>query len=262
MGKYIKLRRMIEIGIFVISLIVVDGLLMKNVSNAAEEELSQHLAKICSQERGEGTDWGKLEQECLKLLEEYDLPEDKGNIYATIALIYSKSGFSRKDIQVPKTIEYCKKALQYPLEVVTECNVYSEWVDALIAKSNLAGERFVGERQEIVILCLKGLKLALDNKAPKDRQPPPAVGRYTITPDDSDYQKYMEKYKEGLAARKKWDFENKLYRQRKALTGRIVLLYSFPPYATDELSYFAEQFLKSNNDVIKELIAEVNRGKK
>ncbi|HDL64122.1 MAG TPA: hypothetical protein ENH12_01890 [Proteobacteria bacterium] len=127
---------------------------------------------------GVGTDWGELEIECLKLLKKFDSPEDKGEIYATVAFIYSDKGYNplAGDItgQLSKTIEYCKKALEYPLNVVTACQIYSSWADALQIKyRNTDGGKFATARRQIIIPCLEGLKLILDNKVPEKRQPPP-----------------------------------------------------------------------------------------
>jgi len=256
MHKYV-IKWLEGMRVLTIFIALAGGFFMKDVSNAGEEQLNQRLAAISSQNKGVG-DWGKLEAECLNLLKEYESPEDKGKIYAAIALTYSKSGYSsREDIRIPKSIKYCKKALQYPLEVTTACEMYGRWTGALMVKYwDSEKEEFVKRRQEAIVPCLTGLKLALDNKAPKKRQPPPAVGIYHISPSSPHYQKVMKKYKEELAARKKWEFENKLYNSRRALTQSCVSLYSHEPYDTDELEQLASEILK-DDEAIREILAEV-----
>jgi len=188
--------------------------------------------------KGEGTDWAKLEAECLKLVKDHNSPGESGKIYATIALIYSEKGYSSsEDLRIPKALKYCKKALEYPLEVTTACRMYGRWADSLMVTYwSYPEEEFVKRRREAIVLCLTGLKLALDNKAPKEYPKAPPVGKYHIHPEKGPiYEEAVRKHKQQLAARKKWELENKLYFQRKALTHRCVSLYSHKPYDTDEL---------------------------
>lgn len=228
-------------------------------SSESDGKLAQQLARIRSQNKGEGTDWGKLEAECLTLIQDHNSPEEKGKIYATIALIYAEKGWSSsEDIRIPKALKFCKKALDYPLEATTACKMYGGWADSLMVEYwEHAEEEFVKLRREAIVPCLTGLKLALDNKAPKKLPPPPAVHVYTISPSSPDYEKLMNKYKQELAARKKWEFESQLYFQRKALTQRYVSLYSHKPYDIEELQHFADQILKDHPDVVEELLTEV-----
>ena len=225
-------------------------------SSESDGKLAQQLARIRSQNKGEGTDWGKLEAECLTLVQDHNSPEEKGKIYATIALIYAEKGYSsREDVRIPKALKYCKKALQYPLDVRTACEMYGRWTGSLMVTYwSYPEEEFVKLRQEAIIPCLTGLRLALDHNAPKEYpKTPPPVGKYD-SPDD---EELMKKHKQELAARKKWEFESELYFQRKVLTQICVSLYSHKPYNTDELKNFAEQILKNYDDAVKELLAQV-----
>lgn len=234
---------------------------LRGFSMEANEQLSQRLAAIRSQNKGEGTDWGKLEAECLKLVQDHNSPEEKGKIYATIARIYAEKGYcSREDVRIPKALEYSKKALQYPLEVTTACGMYGRWTGSLMVTYwSYPEEEFIKVRQEAIVPCLIGLKLALDNKAPKEYpEAPPPLGKYDIHPEKGPiYEEAVRKQKQQLAARKKWQFEAELYHQRKALTQICVSLYSHKPYATDELKSLAQKILKNYDAVVNELVAEV-----
>jgi len=225
-----------------------------------EDELCDRLAKIHGQSKG--TDFEnleKLETECLRLLKEYDSPEHKGKIYATIAFIYSESGFWIKNIQLPKTIEYCKKALQYPLAPLTACAIYGKWTDALMCRYwSYPKEEFVKRRREATVLCLTGLKLALDNNAPKEMpEGPPMVSKYECPTDSPEYQEILREHEEQLRARRRWEIETELYFQRGALTQRCVSLYTHEPYATDELRRLAGEILKGYDAVVEEILTEV-----
>lgn len=231
----------------------------KVFSEKADEDLKPRLATIRAENKGKGTDWAKLETQCLNLIKDHNSPVEKGEIYSTIALIYAEKGYSSpQDVRIPKAIEYCRKALQHPLEVITACEMYGRWTGALMAKyRNSPENEFVTRRQEAATRCLTGLKLALDNKAPKKREPPPPVFRYNIPPSSPNYDEMFEKHRRQLAAYKKWEFTNGLYKQREALTQRCVTLYTHKPYATNELRLLAEKILKKYDAAVEKLIALV-----
>jgi len=244
--------------IFTICFACLDGF-----SAEADEELDQRLGAIRSQKRelGKWADWEKQEAQILELIKDYNSPAEKGKIYTTIARIYSREGyFSSEDVRIPKAIKYCKEALQYPLEVTAACEMHGSIADAMLIRyRNRTKEEFVKIRQEAIVHCLTGLKLTLDNKAPKEH--PESPGRMRVPhvhPEKGPiYEEAMRKYKEQLAAHEKWRFLEKLYFLRKGLIQECVSFYSHKPYATDELNRIAEKILKGHEDVAKKLIAEV-----
>jgi len=102
MHRYIKLVLLTGIFAYLVSISSSEASSIKS-----EKRLKQQLATIRFNNTGEGTDWEKLETECLALIEDYNSPPDKGKIYATIALIYAEKGYSSsEDLRIPKTIEY------------------------------------------------------------------------------------------------------------------------------------------------------------
>ncbi len=224
------------------------------------EELKKKLAAIRSQNVGKGTDWAKLEGECLELIKDFNSPANLGKIYATIVRIYSDTGFTSRDVQLPKTIEYAKKALEYPLDVPTKCHMYGKWAGALIAKALHGPEEDMIEiRREAIVPILRGFKLALDNKAPKEMQEPLGVDLFTLIGDINSpaNQNLLRKHKEQLAARKKVDLLNTLSLERWAFTQKCITLYSQKPYDTAELIDLASKILPKHKDVVDELVAEV-----
>lgn len=230
----------------------------------AGDQLSERLGAIRSQKRelGKWADWEKQEAQFLELIKDYNSPAEKGKIYTTIARLYSQEGwrFQSEDPRIPKAIKYCKEALQYPLEVTAACEMHGSLADAMLIRyRNRTKEEFVKIRQEAIVSCLTGLKLALDNNAPKEH--PESPGRMRVPhvhPEKGPiYEEAMRKYKEQLAAHKKWLFLENLYFQRKAFTQRCVSFYSHKPYATDELNRIAEKILKGHEGVAKELLGEV-----
>ena len=51
-------------------------------------------------------DRAKLESECLKLLDQYVSPQDKGKIYAELVMVYSKKGMSDPDKMIEATLAH------------------------------------------------------------------------------------------------------------------------------------------------------------
>ena len=166
-----------------VSSIIVIGFAVLNVQAEIPNDfnniqlIERQLAAITSKDKGEGTDVNSLESSCLELLSKYNSREDKGLIYSKIALMYSGKGYtSANDARIAKTAEYCKKALDYPLDAVTACEMYGRWAGSLTVKYwKCTQEEFVKGRQDAIMPCLTGLKLALDNKAPKERQKLPVI---------------------------------------------------------------------------------------
>ncbi|MDH4239907.1 MAG: hypothetical protein OEW48_10115, partial [Phycisphaerae bacterium] len=228
----------------------------------SQELLKQQLARIRAKNIGKGTNWEKLETECLALIKDYNSPPDKGRIYATIARIYAEKSYSSssEDVRIPKAIKYCKKALQHPLEATTACEMYGSWAGALMVKYfNCAESEFVKRRREAIIPCLTGLKLALDNKAPKERQkvPPVDILNFHGPKTHPIYQKLLKEHNEQLAKHRKAMLLNELYFQRWALTRICATLYSRKPYDIDELKSYADKVLKKYKEDVNHLIVEV-----
>jgi hypothetical protein len=232
--------------------------------------LDINLARIINQDKGEGTDIQKLEDQCLLLLNDYNSPADKGKIYAKIALMYSGHGYSSlKSIRIAKTEEYCWKALEYPLDTLTTCETYSSLSGAQIAPYyERPAEEFARARKEAIVTCLTGLKLALDNNAPNELKEqrvhrPPIVFNYDGDPNSPYVQKRLKeitKYNEELMVEhKKEKLEEQLYIIRRAAIDGCVSLYSSkPPYDTNELEKFARDILNGHEDAIDEIMSKVH----
>ena len=236
------------------------------ISPGDSTPLDINLMRIISQDKGEGTDIQKLEDQCLLLLNDYNSPEDKGKIYANIAFMYSGHGYSSlKSIRIAKTEEYCWKALEYPLDTITTCETYASLSGSQIAPYyERPAEEFTKARKESIVTCLTGLKLALDNNAPKEWKEqqvhrPPIVLTHTGDPNDPSYKKRLKEVtkwnEELIAEHKKEKFEQNLFIIRRAAIDSCAGLYSSkPPYDTNELEKFARDILKGHDDAVDEIM--------
>ena len=205
----------------------------------------------------------------LELLKDHNSPEDKGKIYAKIASMYAGHGYSSpNDIRIAKTVEYCRKALEQPLDLITTCEMYSRLSDSQIAPYLDGPEiEFTKARKEAIVTCLTGLKLVLDNNVPNElKKPPGGGGFYTVDgdPNNPEYRRTIEELRKknelSLAERRKWEFEQKLYILRRASIDGCAGLYAYkPPYDTNELENFARDILKGHEDAVDEIITKARQ---
>jgi hypothetical protein len=257
----------------IVCVITLNGHAKNLIDPNGARSLEHQLKSIAAKDKGEGTDVKKLENECLALLNKHNSPEEKGKIYSKIAIMYAGKGFSSpNDKRIQKTAQYCKKALEQPLDPVTAAEIYSRLVESQLAYKMTYGsscpeQEFVKARQEAIINCLTGLKIVLDNNAPADQPGPPMASGSFFTfsgdnPNDPAYKKDMEEHRkknqQSQAARQKWNSDQELYFLRQSLMGQCVTLYSHKPYNTSELERYARDMLKGHDDAIDEIIAKVN----
>jgi hypothetical protein len=248
-----------------------DSISPYSISPRDATPLDINLVRIVNQDKGKGTDIQKLEENCLELLKEHNSPEDKGKIYTNIAFMYSSRGYSSpNDIRIAKTAEYCSKALEYPLDFITTCEMYLSLSGSQITPYRDSPQaEFAKARKESIVTCLKGLKLVLDNNAPKEWKEqqvhrPPIVLTHDGPPNDPSYKKRLKevtKYNEELIEEnKKEKLEQRLYILRRAGIESCAGLYSYKsPYDTNELEKYAREILKGHDDTVDEIMARTRQ---
>lgn len=218
--------------------------------NDPNEVLYNRLAEITSINTGKAAECIQIENDCLALIKDFDSEAQKGIIYAEIAKACSDKGFAlRNDIRVAKTFEYCQKALDYPLDAITRCEMYSRLADSMISGSlELPPDQFVKLRQEAVVACLKGLRIAFDNNAPDAFPRLPTIDLHV-----ADRKKVKEQYNARFETRRKWELECNFFFARFALTELCVTLYSHKPYNIDEFRQLGQKYLIGHTEEIDEL---------
>jgi hypothetical protein len=234
-------------------------------SNDPNEMLARRLIEIRADGRTATEDPCALEARCLQLLADHNAPSQRGMIYATIASVYSERGYpsslgqKKQQQRLAKTAEYARKALEYPLDVLRACKMYGALTDAIIIGGRRGPkDKWLDVRREAIVPCLMGLKLALDNKAPKDRPSPPLAtirhvlsGSRTFVPQDANE---VARREQQSAARKQYERLRELYMQRRALTERSVALYAEEPYDTEELRALVRKMLPAHDEAVNELV--------
>ena len=226
------------------------------------EGVSKRLLEIRAGGRGGTEAPSVLEEKCLKLVSDHNNPSDKGRIYATITLVYAERvpGSLPEDerrIRLTKTAQYANEALGFPLDVPVACRIYGVLGDAItISALDDPKSNWAEARRRAIAPCLKGLRLALDSNAPKERpaSPPMIVVPHVLSPQETPgIREARRRYEEQLAARKQYERLEALYIQRRALVQRCGDLYSREPDNVEEFQNLAGTILAGHDDVVKEL---------
>lgn len=220
-------------------------------------ELKSRLAQIDGQRDGLSTPSEKLENECLALLTEDSTPKEKGMIYAQIAMIYAQNGMSAPD----KTVEYCKKALEFPLDLVKRGDLHIFWADALQIKHRQVprGQRDAA-RRELVTVVLRGLDLVLQQNPPPTTLILPVVNKFEAG-DAITLEELMEINRKELAAREQVRLKNEMVRCRDILVNKCVTVYAGVRNAENELQELTEDII-ADETRIRKIIDLVEQGKK
>lgn len=184
----------------------------------------------------------EFEYSCKALLQKYNKPEEQVKIYYQLASTYAQTG-----LVIPnKTIEYARKALEYPLEPLKVVLLYIYWGDAIqVAHRGVHGQELVTARREAVMPYLEGLKETLKYDLPevKPELPVISVFNYDGPTDTDEYRNMIRKQKEQVEAREKAKFQCDMIQYRDTLIGQINFLYTRFPFATTELEGLLKQTL-------------------
>ncbi len=202
----------------------------------------------------QGVNMDKLEAEALKLIQDFQSPNDKGKIYSLITSLYASQGAMK---QPKKVITYATMALEYPLNTHNGGWMYLDWGLAIIViYQSVDPLEYLKHRREIAVPLLTGLKLLLDNGVPEERVDLPGVGAYDIPPNDPKYQEIVAEHERQMNARKSAETVNELVQLRGVLTSNIFGIYALGADATVELQQLSDQILK-NNTAVAALLARV-----
>ena len=247
---------------FQFSLVVFVYVVLIGLVNGSADErlhLDGQLRAIRYAQRNEDTNLSILETACLNLVADHNLPWEKGKIYATIALVYSDRGYGLDDDpnRVAKTYQYSIKALAYPLDPLLACHMYTRGSDAIVAQSRRDPNLLFAEaREKAIDLCLKGLKLALDNNARKEYpKAPPAFVRIETAPD-TPVEHVIKLYNRQVEAREKWLNETEFCGLRQGLFTRCLSFYACEPNDRDAFRKKVRKILKGHEDVAGELMMD------
>ena len=120
---------------------VENGLLLKALAEAMRQynedsqrpagvtpPLNADLARFDALRAGEDTPFDKAEALAASLLEQYKSDLEHGRIYAALTHLYGQSGSE------PKTIDWARKTLEYPIDPRVRLRMYEYWGDAAFLK--------------------------------------------------------------------------------------------------------------------------------
>ena len=259
-----KIRGKIYPHLFQLSIAVFVHIFWIGLANGSTDEilnLDRRFRAIRYAATNVHSELAELESECLNLIPDHNSPADKGKIYATMAFLYSDRGYGPDDDpnMAGKAYQYSMMALDYPLEPMTACYMYSRGSDAIVARlSHDPNTPIVGGRETAIDLCLKGLKHALDNEAPNECQKSPGpLRRYGVAPG-APLRRFTQWNNPQIEARERWLYETEFCGLRRGLFDRCLSLYSHQPYDRDTFESKVRQTLKGYDQTAGELIAALH----
>lgn len=207
---------------------------------------------------GRDTPFEEAEKRCKGLLAKYTSPDDQGRIYYQLASIYTQSGMVKPE----KAIEWCKKALEYPLDPLKQVGLYIWWCAAIeVVHAGARGDPLVAARREVARLCLMGLRVCLDHNVRGAAPEFPPLPDLSAVPGD---HKYDEERKRMADERNRLVRERLLHRRmvpfRDILVRRLASFYSQLPLPSDELRQMAGEVL-ADKQAVDDLMKEVVQAK-
>jgi len=203
----------------------------------------------------------KRESECLNLIPDHNAPSDQGKIYATMAFLYSDRGYGPDDDpnMAAQAFRYSMKALEYPLEPLTACYMYTRGSDALVAQSRSdPNQTFEEAREQAADLCLKGLKLALDNNAPRESPPSPGPATSLTSTPGTPVESLVEWHNRRIEARERWLYETEFSGLRQGLFRRCIMLSPRKPHNREMFRKKVQKILEDRAHTAAELIAALD----
>ncbi|MGA2060996.1 MAG: hypothetical protein ABSG67_10980 [Thermoguttaceae bacterium] len=200
---------------------------------------------------GKNTPFDEVEKRGKELLAEYTTPEEQAQIYYELTEMHGQTGMVHADL----VVQYAQKALALPVDAFQRFRLYVFWGDAIfignIHKPTQQQTPFYEIRKVAVRPYLEGLKEMQAYKIPEQRPNFPGVDSYDIVaPENSPvYQRFKKQHDDQMAARKKAEFDEKLWSSHQTLMNAVVDLYSKKPYAATELRQIATKTLADPAEV-------------
>lgn len=203
--------------------------------------------------KGKDTPVSEVEQQAKELLNQHASPEQQGQIYCHLALVYSESGLSHPEL----VIGYAQRALQFPLEPHQRLRLHTYLGDALRV-ANRGKKPFTEIRRMAAISYLEGLNAAEEYDIPQQRPEMPMAGFNNVPTNDPDYKRIQKETGDKIQAQERARSQQDLWDDRHVLTRQIVDMYTRRPRAATELRQLATKVLKNPAmvDGLMKLIAD------
>ncbi len=220
-------------------------------------DFDRKLRDVRYTEWKDDTDSTLLEAKCLALRVRHNSPSEIGKIYSTIAFLYSDRGYGPGDDPniAARAYHFSMIALEYPLEPLTACDLYTRAADALMRQARRDPNRPLEKiREEAIELSLKGLKLAIENDAPIEYPKPPDKVRNVGFAYEKRLEQLVQDHRHQAEAYEKWLHDVKFYWLRKGFIQRCISLSRHKPCDQETFEKKARQILKVYEKIAEELI--------
>ena len=198
------------------------------------------------------------EENCAKLLLQYsNSPAAMGKIYLALVLnnAYDANGYTN-------LIETSQRALQFPLDIVDECQAYESLGSGLRMKmmsGRLSEHEETTERRQILDVYLNALKLILSKATTLQKQEVPGVDAFEFLGSTNDpiYIALDQKQQAQWKAHDETVGANDLVDQFNLFKRNVIELYLGVSYV-EEITTEGEKIMPGA-PVLKELVEEVKK---
>ncbi|MCI0640590.1 MAG: hypothetical protein L0Y72_22770 [Gemmataceae bacterium] len=210
------------------------------------KELRAELVRMDGMRKGFDTKLDEVDELGRTLLEKYTDPKERGQIYYWLAHVHGQSGLRKPE----KVVEYAKKGLELPIELLQVPTLYCYWGDAVQIARSGAREPVPARRKWSAVVYLAGLREMLRYPLPHKAPELPAVGRGLVRnalPGENEV--ILKQQAKQIAARRFAEFQREMIWKRDILVGQIAAMYQHPPDAPEELRELATGVLRDPRDV-------------
>lgn len=232
-----------------------------NASNSVPDEVTIHvdpaldaeLRALDAMRAGTSTNFEKVDEIGRKLLERYQKPEERGQIYFALLQVHGQSGL----VTPEHIIEYAKQALKYPLGSRQELMVYIYRGDTLNVRKT---ERpWPEQRSEAAEVYLKGLKRVWQYNAPEEPPELPEPPPIDDSPDGAEHNAVVAAMQHYIKLKNKADFISELIYERKIFIRQIADMYHRRPATAAEIEALRKQAgeILQNDAAVARLMAAV-----
>ena len=203
--------------------------------------LRQQLLKVDALRAGASTQYAEVEKQGRALLLQYTRPEERAQIYFTIAEVYAQSDIRRHPERVTR---YARLALADEHDSIRRGILYSYLGSA--AEVDPTCLTFAEQRKQAARIWLQGYKELLPLHLPAVAPEMPIVEKAVdngidLSPDAASLKKHAEQRK----ARGEAERLGALVANRDIFVRQLTEVYGREPRADDELRHMAAKVLKN-----------------
>lgn len=223
-----------------------------NSAHAQAQSLQRRISEIKEKNDKQCLPLAVCEKEYLKLLENYESPKDRGEVFSVIARMYARDLAANTS----NVVRYCEEALEYPLDVAQSAQLHIYVGNVREIESRHAGDRKANMlKRQAVASYLKGLGIVMENLKVESLEHlvtevgQPRVDTVTVPENDPSYEDLKKRHDEQVAA---FDYamkQHKLLQLRDTCVQRIEAFFPGTEQGSEEFGTLIHDAIPSSETV-------------